>query len=153
MAKRSRKVKPYMNEEAVTVTQSFNSFAIDLYKQLAGNGDNIFFSPFSISIALAMTYAGAKGDTAAEMSCMLHIQGNEELLARGAAAIIAEMHANETQVQNQLNLANALWIHIDFPIDNPFSEQIREYFLGEIVAVDFKHVEAARAKINAWVYS
>ena len=47
-------------------------FAFDLYRQLAGENGNLFYSPYSISIALAMTYAGAEGQTALEMADALN---------------------------------------------------------------------------------
>src|SRR5271154_4221537 len=51
-----------------------NAFALDLYGKLAsGNQDNLFFSPSSIETALAMTYAGARGDTATQMAAVLHL--------------------------------------------------------------------------------
>jgi len=58
--------------EQAKVAQSNNAFAIELYSQLSRRPGNLFFSPESISTALAMTYAGAQSETAAEMSKTLH---------------------------------------------------------------------------------
>ena len=55
-----------------------NAFALDLYQRLQDQSGNIFFSPYSISSALAMTYAGADGDTAAEMAETLHFLMKQE---------------------------------------------------------------------------
>ena len=61
-----------MESELQTVVDGNNSFAIDLYNRLtAGNTDNVFFSPSSISTALAMTWAGARGPTESEMADVL----------------------------------------------------------------------------------
>ena len=89
--------------------EAINAFAIDVYRQLAAEGGNIFFSPYSISSALAMTYAGAKGDTAEEMAKALHFTGRE-----------TEIHAAMASLQNRLgsipgetgslDVANRLWL-------------------------------------------
>ena len=58
-------------DEAAAVKDN-NAFAVELYKQLQGQPGNLFFSPESISTALAMAYAGARGDTATEMANTFH---------------------------------------------------------------------------------
>src|SRR5262249_13951011 len=63
------------------VAAANNAFALDLYRQM--NDDNLFFSPLSVSTALSMTYAGARGDTAAEMSKALHYPFEGERLHHG----------------------------------------------------------------------
>jgi len=55
-----------------------NRFALDLYRELAGEGDNVFFSPWSLSSALAMTYEGARGNTSEEMRSVLYYIGSAE---------------------------------------------------------------------------
>ena len=54
-----------------------NRFALDMYRELAGNDENLFFSPWSLNVALAMTYEGARGKTADEMRSVLHFYGDE----------------------------------------------------------------------------
>ena len=62
-----------------------NAFAFDLYKQLSEKPGNIFFSPYSIDAALAMTYEGARGLTADEMENVLHLPKNADLRREQAA--------------------------------------------------------------------
>ena len=59
-------------DQIQALADAHNAFALDLYKQLAGEGENIFYSPYSIYMALLMTYAGAAGDTASQMESTLH---------------------------------------------------------------------------------
>ena len=54
-------------DQIQALADAHNAFALDLYKQLAGEGESIFYSPYSIYMALLMTYAGAAGDTASQM--------------------------------------------------------------------------------------
>src|SRR5262249_3086032 len=61
-----------LNPDTAAVVQGNTVFALDLYRELAAKDGNLFFSPYSISTALAMTYAGARGDTAAQMAGTLH---------------------------------------------------------------------------------
>jgi len=61
-----------LSPQVEAVVKGNNAFALDLYRQLRNQEGNLFFSPYSTSTALAMTYAGAKGQTATEMSKVLH---------------------------------------------------------------------------------
>jgi serpin B len=69
------------------VVHGNNQFAVDLYAQLREQPSNLFFSPASISTALAMTYAGARGQTAEQMARVLHFPAHQEKLHEAFAAI------------------------------------------------------------------
>jgi serpin B len=60
------------NKDLTTLAEGNNQFSLDFYRQLGQKPGNKFFSPYSISTALGMTYAGAKGKTAKEMAGTLH---------------------------------------------------------------------------------
>ena len=97
------------------------AFAFDLYQALRGEEGNLFFSPFSISAALAMTYAGARGETGAEMADTLHFSLPQErlhpafngldqkLAARGEGTQEQSMRPGESEDGFQLHVANTLW--------------------------------------------
>ena len=78
-------------DDAGNVTAGNTRFAFDLYRQIASapayTGKNIFFSPYSISSALAITYEGARGTTADEIRSVLHLPANETLRRTGFAGI------------------------------------------------------------------
>src|SRR5258708_5755199 len=80
------------NASAADVAPGNNTFAFDLYGQLKTNEGNLFFSPYSISTCLAMTYAGAHGQTAKEMAQTLHFDTNQ-----------SAFHAAFAKLQQQLN--------------------------------------------------
>ena len=78
--------------DVAALVKSDNTFAFNLYDQLRAKEGNVFFSPYSISTALAMTYAGARGDTADEMARALHFTLAPEDLHRAEAALLAGLN-------------------------------------------------------------
>jgi len=70
-------------------------FALDLYAQLKNADGNLFFSPYSISTCLAMTYAGARGDTATQMAQALHFDTNQNLLAASFGALQTQLNKEQ----------------------------------------------------------
>lgn len=125
-------------------------FALDLYGQLKGQTGNLFFSPYSISTALAMTRAGAKGDTAAEMDKALHFTLPPD---RQDAAFAALLHTVNAAAHGcRLSTANALWGQQDAGFTPDFLKRTRDYYGAGLQKVDFKTApELARLRINAWV--
>ncbi len=139
------------------LVQGNNSFALDLYAQLRRGDGNRFVSPFSISSALAMTYAGARGDTAREMAKALHFTLPPDQLHPSFNRLITEIHGHNTpasaqQPAIQLFTANALWAQRGEPILGDYQQQIETDYQGGIFPVDFRlATETARQTINDWV--
>ncbi|HLW66130.1 MAG TPA: serpin family protein [Gemmataceae bacterium] len=124
-------------------------FALDLYGQLKSQDGNLFFSPNSISTALAMTYAGAKGNTATEMAKVMHFTLPNDRLN---AAYTARLHdLNAANKGYELSVANALWGHKGFTWQKGFLELNKNYYSAGLNEVDFAQSEQARQTINAWV--
>jgi serpin B len=73
-----------------------NRFALDIYRELAGEGENVFFSPWSLSSALTMTYEGARGRTAEEMGSVLHLSGNDSIRRDLFSALDRRINANDS---------------------------------------------------------
>ncbi len=140
--------------KAFDPAESVNELAVDLYKKLATENDgNLFFSPYSISSALAMTYGGARGDTAEQMNQTLHFGGQG---ATHPAFSYLRRTLNNIQAKGhlQLSVANALWPQKDYAILPDYLAFTREFYGSETQPSDYKtDAEGVRQKINSWVES
>jgi serpin B len=128
------------------------NFAVTLYRQLAGREGNLFFSPYSTSNALAMTYAGARGNTAAEMKATLRFRLNDDTLHPTFGNLILKLEGDGTPQPVQLDVANRLWGQKDFGFAPGFLKISRDFYDGGLAEVDYtNNADAARNTINAWV--
>ncbi len=135
-----------------TIVKGNTAFALDLYSELKKSEDNLFFSPYSISTALAMTYAGARGKTEKQMAQVLHFTQNQKLLHPEFASMEAKLKTIQKKGDVQLSIANALWPHKDYIFLKEFLELIKKNYDVVITPVDYKNAsEAARITINNWV--
>lgn len=138
-------------EDISNVVGANNQFALDFYSQLKDKeSGNIFFSPYSISSALAMTYEGAKGETAQEMRSVFYFPEDDDLRRTEYAAIFDEI--NKKDKKYKLHIANALWAQKDYPFLDEYFKIAEEYYKGKVTNLDFKKdSETARVIINNWV--
>jgi serpin B len=148
--------EPPKAEEKTTLTGDNNAFALSLYAKLKDSEKgNLFFSPFSISSALAMTYAGARGNTAKEMEQALHFSLGQERLHPVYGAFIQELNAAEKNGKKrgyQLAVANRLFGQKDYVFLPPFLELTQRSYGAGLQALDFKaDAESSRQTINKWV--
>lgn len=136
-------------EDLRAVADGNNAFAIDLYKRLAEKSDgNIVVSPYSISSALAMTYAGARGETAAEMAKVLHFTLPPDRLHPAQAALGRSLRAGG----DEFHAANALWGQKGVRFRGEFLRVTRDNYGAGLREVDFAaDPDAARRTINGWV--
>ncbi|MBD3318660.1 serpin family protein [Candidatus Woesearchaeota archaeon] len=128
-----------------------NKFGLDLYDKLVENDDgNVFFSPYSISTALAMTYEGARGQTAQEMQSVFYFPTESSVRQPNAAAIYNSINAPDAEYA--LSTANALWAQQDYQFIDEYLNTVERYYGGSAKSVDFKtKTEEARQTINEWV--
>jgi serpin B len=127
------------------------AFTFDIYPQLQAEG-NLFFSPYSISSALAMTYAGARGNTAAQMSQVLHFAPDQTQFHPAFGDLQASVNATQAKGDIALNVANRLWVQNSYPFRESFLDVVQRYYQAEPKSVDFiTDHEDARQQINAWV--
>ncbi len=138
-----------------TLTADNLAFALDLYRELRSAGSNLFFSPHSISTALAMTYAGARGETAAEMARVLHFTLPPEQLFPAFNALDLALQPGKPKEKEQpleLQGANALWGQQGYTFQSEFLDLLAQNYGAGMRLVDFKTApEAARQAINQWV--
>ncbi len=129
------------------------AFACDLYARLKSEaGDaNVFFSPYSISTALAMTSAGARGETEAQMAKALHLEPEPTKRHAAFAAMEADLNAVQKKGRIQLSVANSLWLHQRYSLLEGFLNLTKQCYGASVTPVDFAEPESARKKINVWV--
>lgn len=137
-------------------------FALDLYRQLltdpAQSGGNLFFSPLSLSVALAMTHAGARGGTADEMADALHFTLPRERLHPAFGWLDLEMAQRGQGAQGRdgqpfrLSVANSLWGELQTRFEAPFLDTLALNYGAGINLVDFiASPDPSRVRINDWV--
>ena len=135
-----------------TVVKGNNDFGFDLYQKLKGEKGNLFFSPYSISTALAMTYAGARGQTEKEMAGVLHFSLKQEPLHSSFSKLQSELNAIQNEGYVKLSIANSLWAQKGYHFLDTFFNLNKKYYGAGLNFVDFKkEIEAARETINIWV--
>lgn len=126
------------NTNIQSLVDSNSNFALDLYVQLRETRGNLFFSPYSISTALAMTYAGARANTAKQISEVLHFTLEQNQLHRTFGHIEAELNSLREKEKIVLSVANALWAQKDYHFLEEFFELITRNYLAKLSHADFK---------------
>lgn len=137
----------------MTIGQRNNAFAVDLYSQIKTDPGNLFFCPFSIRIALMMTYAGARGTTAQEMAGVLHVEEGQPSVHQVIGQWVRDLNQQSEQQQGyELRIANALWGQKDYGFLKEFLDLTQASYEAGLQKVDFANaVEQTRNTINAWV--
>ncbi|HEX3450529.1 MAG TPA: serpin family protein [Isosphaeraceae bacterium] len=146
-------------DQIATLVKGNSEFALDLYARISQGDGNRFLSPFSISTALTMTYAGAQEETAVQIAKTLRFMLPPGQLHPAFHRLIAELHGR-TSTQSapdhppdvQLFTANALWTQTGERILPDFQKRIEVNYQGGLYTVDFHHApDQARRTVNTWV--
>ncbi|MEA3392796.1 MAG: serpin family protein, partial [Candidatus Marinimicrobia bacterium] len=134
------------------IVEGLNNFSFDLYHNLTvGTLRNTFYSPLSISSALAMTYAGAKGETAQQMQSTLHYGPQVDLFHSQYGTMIDSLSSKKGQ-DFKTHIANAIWVQDQYKLKNYYMETVKKDYNSEIRNLDFiNRPEASRDTINYWV--
>lgn len=126
-----------------------NQFALELYSKIKED-KNIFFSPYSISTALAMTYEGAKGQTAQEIQSVFHFPEDPSVRRPAFARIYNQI--NKKEKTYKLHTANALWAEQTYQFLPEYLNTVERYYGGKTTNLDFiTKTEESRKIINDWV--
>jgi len=146
------------SENVNTLADGNTAFALDLYHTVKPDHDNLFYSPYSISLALAMTYAGARGETGEQMADTLHFGLPQEELHPAFNALDQGLTnlgggvPEELGDAFQLNVANALWGQKDYSFLPQFLDTLSENYGAGLRVLDFAaNPEDSRQIINQWV--
>jgi len=134
-----------------SVVEGNNKFALELYQKLQSQQGNLFLSPYSISTALAMTYAGARNQTAEQMAKTLDFPIDERF-HKTFGEIIKQLNASGQKGAFELVVANALWGQKDYKFLPDYLALVKTDYDGNLEQVDFvTQTEAVRKTINEWV--
>jgi len=130
---------------------SLNGFAAACYQRLARADGNLIFSPYSLSTALSMTLAGARGGTAREIAAVLRGAYPDPAYHDSVAALVAEVQKSGNAGGDQLHNASALWVDRGFRIQSEFQRVMEKIYHAPLTPLDFSgNAESAREQINAW---
>lgn len=129
------------------------AFALDLYRALSQQDGNLFFSPYSISLALAMTYSGARGETETQMRDALWFTLPQRVLHPAFHGLDTDLMQRADDTEGvQLSIANALWGQHGYPFLWDFRSTLAESYDAPLSLTDFVDApEEARTQINDWV--
>ncbi|RPI49153.1 MAG: serpin family protein, partial [Chloroflexi bacterium] len=149
---------PAGGEDLPALVEGNTLFALDLYRALREQEGNLFYSPYSISAALAMTYAGARGQTEEQMARALRFDLPQETLHGSFALLAAELASRGEGAEGKdgegfrLNVANALWVQHDMELLAEYLALVEDAYQAAPRPVDFAGApEEARVTINDWV--
>lgn len=138
------------------VIEANNRFTVDLHRILRNDeqfrGQNLFYSPSSLSIALAMTSMGARGDTAMQMAEALHWEGMSRYQLRSEEQDFLDAILEINTAENELLTANRLFLQKNFSLVQEFVEGSKTFFQADIGLVDYQtDPDGARKDVNYWV--
>jgi serpin B len=144
-----------------------NELAVDLQRQFATGNENLCVSPYSIQSALAMTFAGADGDTRTEMARVLHFPSDARAVAGSFASLqhsLEEMSVKTAELAKKskefggpsepitLNIANRLFAQKDYDFRQDYLSLVKQNYGAAFEPLDFVADPAAAAQhINKWV--
>ena len=145
---------PYVFAETdvTKLVRDNTTFAFDLYHKLCTSDGNIIYSPYSISTALTMTYAGARGNTEKQMETALCLSLDQERLHPAYAELRSTINKAQESGEVSLSLANSLWPQKDYTFLDTYVSLVKQNYGVSITPVDYKtNRETARLTINSWV--
>jgi len=140
--------------QMTAVAEGGNEFAFDLYARLsAAQKGNLFFSPSSIHTALAMTYAGAAGNTADQQAKTMRYSMPPDKLAAALGDLLKLLNTPhltyERKPAYELVVSNALWPATGYPFKPAYVELVKKDFGASLQELDYAgQAEAARKTIN-----
>ncbi len=139
-------------DDVARVVRGNNAFAFDLYNKIAPEADgNVIYSPYSVSTALAIAYAGARGRTAEEMARVMRFDPPDETLHPAMGQLVDDLNSQGGR-DYKLVVANRLWGQRDYKFLDSYVDLVKSSYGGGFESVDFAgNPEKARATINKWV--
>ncbi len=155
---RQRAAPSATDAEMANLVNGNSAFAFDLYRSLRVEEGNLFYSPYSISLALAMTYAGARGETERQMADTLHFLLPQDRLHHAFNDLDLQLASRGEGMRGRddkgfrLHIANALWGQKDYEFLEAFLDALAENYGAGVRPMDFRKApEESRLTINDWI--
>lgn len=152
------RAEPQVGKAALQqLAQGNTAFALELYAQVRGQPGNLAVSPLSISVALAMTYAGGRGETATQMQRTLHLPAEDPhaamnaLLQRLLASPTGAEPADPRPKPPRLDIVNQIFAQEGDSFEAPFLELLARDYGAGVRLLDFRQADTAAQAINDWV--
>lgn len=141
------------SEKSAAIVTADNQFGFELFKKINASLDepkNTMISPMSVSLALAMLYNGADGETKAQMQKMLHKTGlTPDDLNQSYKDLVAALVSHDPKVE--LSIANAIYYRNTFDVKSTFVSTNQNYYQAEVEGLDFNNATATLNTVNGWV--
>jgi len=158
-SEKQRVTTPDVSEaDLATLVNGNSAFAFDLYQALREADGNLFYSPHSISLALAMTYAGARGETEQQMADTLHFSLPQDRLHPAFNSLDIELSQRGEGAQGKdgegfrLNIVNSIWGQEGYKFQSEFLDLLAVNYGAGLRILDFESApEESRITINNWV--
>ncbi|WP_406660200.1 serpin family protein [Methanolobus sp. ZRKC3] len=132
------------------ISTANNAFAFDMYAKLKNDGENFFFSPYSISTAVSICYDGAEGSTKEQISNVFYYPLSKSILGESSKEMIDTINSENDEYD--LQAANALWVQNSYQLNEQYIFNAENYYRGMITPLDFvNEPKASTDTINNWV--
>lgn len=140
----------YTVESLSTLVDALNDFSFEFYDQIVESEDgNVFFSPYSIFVALSMAYEGAAGNTATEMQDVLNVLQNDSVTLGTFGRLYNLL--NQDQDGYTISTANAFWAHQDYTFLQSYLDLLEKFYMAEAHELNFANNVEAADTINTWI--
>ncbi len=144
----SREVPDVNTTDLETLRNGLGDFTFSLYREITQSNENLFFSPYSVSSAFTMLYAGAEGETKNQMRSVLNFLDNDTRHHQAFNALDTSVFDGE----GNLTSANSLWLQNDFSVRTEYLDTLALNYGADIKSVDFAaKPEAVRTALNKWI--
>jgi serpin B len=159
VADNTKEQKSSSQGQVKSVVAGNSAFAVDFYTRLISDkivtqSDNLFYSPYSISSALIMTYAGAKGNTESQMAKTMHWDLEQDVIHKSFGILQRRLSDLNNKDACELNIAAGAWYQSDEEFLDKFMTILNLDYNAYFVEADFRNkAELIRKEINEWVES
>jgi serine protease inhibitor len=140
-------------EKSAKIISADNQFGFELFKKINASVNepkNTMISPLSVSLALAMVYNGAEGNTKTQMEEMLHKSNlTPEDINQSYKDLVSSLSSHDPKVE--LSISNAIFYRNTFPVKSDFIATNQNFYQAEVSGLDFTNTTQTLEKVNAWV--